>query len=146
MKVALERINTDYLFEVVNQSGHRVFLDNKSKEKGTIKGISPMELLLMGLAGCSSIDVVSILGKQKINPTSLKMEVNGKRNEGEIPSLFKKIEVSVFIEGEIPSSKVKRAVDLSFEKYCSVSKTLESTAKINYRIFLIIISPEPESR
>ena len=136
MKVALERINTDYLFEVVNQSGHRVFLDNKSKEKGTIKGISPMELLLMGLAGCSSIDVVSILGKQKINPTSLKMEVNGKRNEGEIPSLFKKIEVSVFIEGEIPSIKVKRAVDLSFEKYCSVSKTLESTAKINYRIFL----------
>jgi len=136
MKVALERINTDYLFEVVNQSGHRVFLDNKSKEKGTIKGISPMELLLMGLAGCSSIDVVSILGKQKINPTSLKMEVNGKRNEGEIPSLFKKIEVSVFIEGEIPSSKVKRAVDLSFEKYCSVSKTLESNAKINYRIFL----------
>ena len=136
MKVALERINTDYLFEVVNQSGHRVFLDNKSKEKGTVKGISPMELLLMGLAGCSSIDVVSILGKQKINPTSLKMEVNGKRNEGEIPSLFKKIEVSVFIEGEIPLSKVKRAVDLSFEKYCSVSKTLESTAKINYRIFL----------
>ncbi len=136
MKVALERINTDYLFEVVNQSGHRVFLDNKSKEKGTVKGISPMELLLMGLAGCSSIDVVSILGKQKINPTSLKMEVNGKRNEGETPSLFKKIEVSIFIEGEIPSSKVKRAVDLSFEKYCSVSKTLESTAKINYRIFL----------
>ena len=136
MKVALERINTDYLFEVVNQSGHRVFLDNKSKEKGTIKGISPMELLLMGLAGCSSIDVVSILGKQKINPTSLKMEVNGKRNEGETPSLFKKIEVSIFIEGEIPSSKVKRAVDLSFEKYCSVSKTLESTAKINYRVFL----------
>ena len=135
MKVELERINTDYLFEVVNQSGHRVFLDNKSKEKGTIKGISPMELLLMGLAGCSSIDVVSILGKQKINPTSLKMEVNGKRNEGEIPSLFKKIEVSVFIEGEIPSIKVKRAVDLSFEKYCSVSKTLESTAEINYRIF-----------
>ena len=136
MKIALERINTDYLFEVVNQSGHRVFLDNKSKEKGTVKGISPMELLLMGLAGCSSIDVISILGKQKINPTSLKMEVNGKRIEGEIPSLFKNIEVNVFLEGDIPSSKVKRAVDLSFEKYCSVSKTLESTAKINYRIFL----------
>ena len=136
MKIALERVNTDYLFEVVNQSGHRVFLDNKSKEKGTVKGISPMELLLMGLAGCSSIDVISILGKQKINPTSLKMEVNGKRIEGKIPSLFKNIEVSVFLEGDIPSSKVKRAVDLSFEKYCSVSKTLESTAKINYRIFL----------
>tara|TARA_B100000287_G_scaffold300572_1_gene283717 strand:- start:1018 stop:1443 length:426 start_codon:yes stop_codon:yes gene_type:complete len=136
MKIALERVNTDYLFEVVNQSGHRVFLDNKSKTKGTVKGISPMELLLMGLAGCSSIDIVSILDKQKINPTSLKMEVNGKRIEGEIPSLFKKIDVIVFIEGDIPPSKIKRAVDLSFEKYCSVSKTLESSAEINYKIFL----------
>ena len=136
MKIALERVNTDYLFEVVNQSGHRVFLDNKSKTKGTVKGISPMELLLMGLAGCSSIDIVSILDKQKINPTSLKMEVNGKRIEGEIPSLFKKIDVIVFIEGDIPASKIKRAVDLSFEKYCSVSKTLESSAEINYKIFL----------
>ncbi|MEE3035008.1 MAG: OsmC family protein [Bacteroidota bacterium] len=136
MKIVLERINTDYLFEVVNQSSHRVFLDNKSKEKGTVKGISPMELLLMGLAGCSSIDVVSILGKQKINPVSLKMEVDGKRFEGEIPSLFKEIDVRVFLEGEISPNKVRRAVDLSFQKYCSVSKTLESTAKINYRIFL----------
>ena len=136
MKIVLERINTNYLFEVVNQSGHRVFLDNKSKKGGEVKGISPMELLLMGLAGCSSIDVISILGKQKIEPTSLKMEVDGKRFEERIPSLFKKIEVKVILEGDISPNKVKRAVDLSFEKYCSVSKTLESTAKINYRIFL----------
>ena len=108
MKVALERINTDYLFEVVNQSGHRVFLDNKSKEKGTIKGISPMELLLMGLAGCSSIDVVSILGKQKINPTSLKMEVNGKRNEGEIPSLFKGSIILLSVVFNSPGSELSR--------------------------------------
>ena len=72
MNVSLERLNDDYLFEVTNPNGHRVLLDNKSKTEGSVKGISPMELLLMGLAGCSSIDVVAILNKQKINTTPLK--------------------------------------------------------------------------
>ena len=136
MKVALERINQDYLFKVTNSNGHSVFLDNKSKKEGEVAGISPMELLLMGLAGCSSIDVVAILNKQKLNPTSLKMEVEGERNETEIPSLFNKINVKVIVDGEISPEKITRAVQLSFDKYCSVSKTLEHTAEINYLIFL----------
>lgn len=136
MKVALERINQDYLFKVANSNGHSVLLDNKSKKEGEVAGISPMELLLMGLAGCSSIDVVAILNKQKLNPTSLKMEVEGERNETEIPSLFNKINVKVIVDGEISPEKIRRAVQLSFDKYCSVSKTLEHTAKINYLIFL----------
>lgn len=136
MKVALERINQDYLFKVTNSNGHSVLLDNKSKKEGEVAGISPMELLLMGLAGCSSIDVVAILNKQKLNPTSLKMEVEGKRNETEIPSLFNKINVKVIIDGEISPEKIRRAVQLSFDKYCSVSKTLEHTAEINYLIYL----------
>jgi putative redox protein len=136
MKVALERINQDYLFKVTNSNGHSVLLDNKSKKEGEVAGISPMELLLMGLAGCSSIDVVAILNKQKLNPTSLKMEVEGERNETEIPSLFNKINVKVIVDGEISPEKITRAVQLSFDKYCSVSKTLEHTAEINYLIFL----------
>ena len=136
MKVALERINQDYLFKVTNSNGHSVLLDNKSKKEGEVAGISPMELLLMGLAGCSSIDVVAILNKQKLNPTSLKMEVEGERNETEIPSLFNKIYVKVIVEGEISPEKIRRAVQLSFDKYCSVSKTLEHTAEINYLIYL----------
>ena len=136
MKVALERINQDYLFKVANSNGHSVLLDNKSKKEGEVAGISPMELLLMGLAGCSSIDVVAILNKQKLNLTSLKMEVEGERNETEIPSLFNKINVKVIVDGEISPEKIRRAVQLSFDKYCSVSKTLEHTAEINYLIFL----------
>ena len=136
MKVALERINQDYLFKVTNSNGHSVLSDNKSKKEGEVAGISPMELLLMGLAGCSSIDVVAILNKQKLNPTSLKMEVEGERNETEIPSLFNKINVKVIVEGETSPEKIRRAVQLSFDKYCSVSKTLEHTAEINYLIFL----------
>ena len=136
MKVQLERINNDYLFEVANSKGHRVLLDNNTKVEGSVKGISPMELLLMGLAGCSSIDVVAILNKQKINPTSVKMEVKGERPKGAVPALFNKINVDVILEGDFSPEKAQRAVDLSFEKYCSVSKTLEHTAKINYTIFL----------
>ena len=71
MNVSLERINKDYLFQVSNSDGKSVLLDNKSKSFGEIQGISPMELLLMGIAGCSSIDIIAILDKQKINPTSL---------------------------------------------------------------------------
>jgi len=54
MKVSLERINRDYLFEVRNEAGRSVILDNKSKSEGVVAGISPMELVLMGVAGCSS--------------------------------------------------------------------------------------------
>jgi putative redox protein len=136
MKVELERLNNDYLFEVINSNGHRVLLDNKSKTEGSVKGISPMELLLMGLAGCSSIDVVAILNKQKINPTSIKMEVVGQRPENAVPALFNTITVKVLLEGDFSADKAKRAVALSFDKYCSVSKTLEHTATINYEIYL----------
>ena len=71
MEVSLERINEDYLFEVTNSKGLSIHLDNNSKQKGEVKGLSPMELLLMGVAGCSSIDIVAILNKQKINPKVL---------------------------------------------------------------------------
>ena len=52
MEITLERVNSDYLFEAKNTQGHRVFLDNRSKKSGVVRGVSPMEVLLMGLAGC----------------------------------------------------------------------------------------------
>ena len=136
MKVFLERINNDYLFEVENKNGHKVLLDNNSKTSGKVQGASPMELLLMGIAGCSAIDIISILNKQKINPLSLKMEVNGLRNSGEVPSLFYQIDIIIYLKGEIEKEKALRAAKLSYDKYCSVSKMLEKTAKINYKVVL----------
>ena len=136
MNVSLERINKDYLFQVSNSDGKSVLLDNKSKSFGEIQGISPMELLLMGIAGCSSIDIIAILDKQKINPISLKMDVKGHRHENQVPALFYQIDINIYLEGSFSSEKAKRAAKLSFEKYCSVSKTLESTAKINHKVYL----------
>ena len=136
MNVSLERINKDYLFQVSNSDGKSVLLDNKSKSIGEIQGISPMELLLMGIAGCSSIDIIAILDKQKINPISLKMDVKGHRHENQVPALFYQIDINIYLEGSFSPEKAKRAARLSFEKYCSVSRTLESTAKINHKVYL----------
>ena len=136
MRVSLNRVNQDYLFEVTNDNGHKVLLDNKSKKEGKVEGVSPMELLLMALAGCSSIDIITILNKQKINPTDVKMDVEGDRIPGLVPSLFNKIKVNVRLEGEISPDKAKRAVSLSFNKYCSVAKTLEYSTPIKYSVFL----------
>ncbi|MEO2099533.1 MAG: OsmC family protein [Flavobacteriaceae bacterium] len=136
MNVSLERINEDYLFEVTNSNGMSIRLDNKSKASGEVQGVSPMELLLMGVAGCSSIDIVAILNKQKINPKGLKMEVQGHRHEDEVPALFYQIDITIYLEGNFSAEKAKRAAQLSFDKYCSVSKTLEPTAKINHKVIL----------
>lgn len=134
MKITLDRLNNRYHFKTENQRGHKVDLDNTSEENP--QGASPMELLLMGIAGCSGIDIVSILKKQQLELSDFKMEVEGKREEGAVPKVFTEIHLKIFMEGEIPENKAKRAVALSIEKYCSVSKMLEKTAKISYSIRL----------
>ena len=137
MKISLNRINEDYLFEATSSNGMNVLLDNKSKKEGKVEGISPMEVLLMGVAGCSSIDVVAILNKQRINPVTLRMEVEGVRDPNAVPAPFQEINVSLFLEGEdISPVKAKRAAQLSFDKYCSVSKSLDPNIKINQIIFV----------
>jgi putative redox protein len=96
-----------------------------------------MELVLMGVAGCSSIDIVAILGKQKINPDSLRMEVHGLREEGAVPALFHTIEITIHLEGkDITPEKANRAAKLSYEKYCSVSKMIDTVADIQFSIIL----------
>ena len=94
-----------------------------------------MELLLMGVAGCSSIDIISILEKQKLNPISYKMEVEGER-ESTPGEPYKKIHVNLYVEGDIPGEKIIRAAALSFDKYCSVSKNLEKSTIIEHSIYL----------
>ena len=132
MKITLDRINKDYLFQATSSNDLKVLMDNKSKKEGKFEGISPMEVLLMGVAGCSSIDVIAILNKQRINPATLKMEVEGIRDANEVPAPFKGINVTLYLEGDdISPEKARRAAKLSFDKYCSVSKSLDPDIIIN---------------
>lgn len=123
-----------YHSKIENQNGNYIDIDNRSDINP--KGVSPMELLLMGVAGCSSIDIISILKKQKQKFKELTIEVSGEREKGELPSLFKKIHADVKFVGDIDYNKASRACKLSFTKYCSVSKTLEATAKITYSVYI----------
>ncbi len=135
MKITLNRINDDYLFECTNSVGNSILLDNLSASENS-KGVSPMESLLMAVAGCSGIDMVSILKKQRQEITDFKAEVEGERVEVDEAKPFKTIMVKFFVEGNIDSKKAERAAALSFEKYCSVSKTLEPNVTVNYEVYV----------
>lgn len=134
MKITLNRLNNDYHFETKNERGHSVHLDNTSEENA--QGASPMELLLMGIAGCSGIDIVSILKKQHLEMTDFRMEVEGKRDTEAVAKVYTDIHLDVYMNGEIPEKKAQRAADLSIDKYCTVSKMLEKTANITYTVYL----------
>ena len=135
MKITLNRINDDYLFECTNSLGNKILLDNTSQSEGT-KGVSPMETVLMAVAGCSGIDMVSILKKQRQEITKFSAEVTGERIEVDEAKPFKTILVKFFVDGNIDPKKAKRAAALSFEKYCSVSKTMEPNVTVNYEVFV----------
>ncbi len=135
MKITLNRINDDYLFECTNSLGNKILLDNTSQSEGT-KGVSPMETVLMAVAGCSGIDMVSILKKQRQEITKFSAEVTGERIEVDEAKPFKTILVKFFVDGNIDPKKAERAAALSFEKYCSVSKTMEPNVAVNYEVFV----------
>lgn len=136
MKITLERVNENFHFELKNERGHIVNVDARSDFGGNDKGASPMELVLMAVAGCSAIDMISILKKQRQEITSFKAEVVGERVQVGEAKPFKDIYLVFYLEGKIIAEKATRAAQLSFEKYCSVSKTVEPTATIHYKVVL----------
>lgn len=134
MKIRLNRINDDFLFECTNSAGNSILLDNTSQPDA--KGVSPMESVLMAVAGCSGIDVVAILKKQRQNISKFSAEVEGERVPVDEAKPFKTMKVTFFIEGEVEPKKALKAAELSFGKYCSVSKTLEPNVEVSYEVFV----------
>lgn len=90
----------------------------------------------MGVAGCSSIDIISILNKQKVTFDSLEIDVNGERIDKPAPSLFTKVHATVRVTGNVKPEKIYRAAELSFTKYCSVSLTMAATAEISFSVII----------
>jgi putative redox protein len=109
-----------------NASGGTVLMGKLDEHPG----ISPMEMLLVGLAGCTGVDIVDILAKKRQPLQALKVKVRGKK-AGDFPKIYTEIEVSYLIWGEgIDPKAVERAIQLSEEKYCSVSAMLRQAAQI----------------
>jgi len=136
MKITLDRLDNEYLFEAKNERGNRVLMDNGSRADGNVNGAGPMEIVLMGVAGCSAIDIIHILKKQRQEITSYHVEAEAQREKIEEATPFKGIHVKVYLEGEITGEKAKRAAQLSFEKYCSVSKSLDKDITISFDVIV----------
>jgi len=117
-------------------SGHAVVMDADADSGGNNTGSRPMELLLMGIGGCSGMDIISILRKKKQLVTGLEAQVSGTMAD-EYPHKYTEITIEYIVTGKALSEEaVKRAVQLSMDKYCSVKATLEGSARVtfSYRI------------
>ena len=135
--IELNRLNDAYHMEAQNEQGNTVHLDASPDIGGTNQGMRPMQLLLAAMGGCSSIDVISILKKQKQNLRDIKVTVTGEREKDAIPSLFTEVHAHFRLYGDLDSDKAQKAVALSVEKYCSVAKTLEKTARVTFSIEIL---------
>lgn len=137
MRVDVTRRNDRFLLEAKNEAGNTFILDNSPDSGGDGAGFRPMQSLLAAMAACSSMDVISILKKQKLEPFGLTVSVEGERETGKEANLWKTVHATFIVTGNVPKEKAERAVQLSLEKYCSVSMTLRAAgAAITYDVVM----------
>jgi putative redox protein len=132
MRIELNRLNDAFHLEAINEQGKTVHIDASPDIGGTNQGMRPMQLLLAALGGCSTIDIINILKKQKQPLRDIKITVSGEREKDVVPSLFVEVHTHFRLYGNLDPEKVERAVSLGVEKYCSVAKTLSYKTKITH--------------
>ena len=136
MKVSLKKIG-NLGFEAHTGSGHTMKMDGSPDDGGQNLGLRPMETVLCGLGGCSGIDVALILEKARQKIDDCEIEIEAKRADA-VPAVFTDIHVHYRITGsDLDPKKVSRAVSLSMEKYCSVTRMLEPTVSITHDFEII---------
>lgn len=136
-KIELSRVKGDFGFEAKDEQGHVVRMDSSPESGGWDFGVRPMQMLLMGLAGCSAIDVITILKKQRQDVKDYKMVVNGDREAGVEPSLWKDVSIEFHLYGNVDEDKAIKAAELSINKYCSVAATLvKAGAQLKWKVFV----------
>jgi len=124
-------------FEGVADSGHSVIMDSSPSFGGNDRGIRPMEMLMVGMGGCTSIDVMNILEKSRQDVTECVAEITAERADTE-PKVFVKMHVHFKVTGRnLEAKRVERAIQLSAEKYCSASIMLGKTAEITHDFEII---------
>jgi putative redox protein len=129
MKVNLKRVNTAFHYEASTEDKITVAIDANSAIGGEGKGTRPMELLLMGVAGCASIDLGLILQKQKQELEDYRVEVTATRNDN-VAKNFKSIQLHFILFGNLEDLKVARAIELTLTKYCSVVLSLNAAIEV----------------
>lgn len=126
IRIEVSRTIGDYGFQGKDSNGHSLQMDAAVEIGGQNAGIRPMQTLLMGLGGCSGVDIVSILKKQRQEVESVHMIIDAEREKDKEPALWKYIHVTFQFKGNIDPEKAHKACALSIDKYCSVAATLRA--------------------
>ena len=143
--ITATRTHGDFGLSLTDATGNTMQIDIPAEEGGTGKGMRPMQSLLAALIGCSSVDVVSILKKQRQEIQALRMEVDGERLPEKDFKLWRTILLTIILEGDIDPLKAYRAADLSINKYCSVAETLRRAgAAISFSVIVNGTTVQPE--
>jgi len=134
----INKITTEWkggmTFESDNPSGKTLIMDTDVEGSNERFGLSPKALMLSSLAGCTGLDVVSVLEKMKVNDYEFKMEVSGELTD-EHPKYYHKVKLDYHFYGkDLNEKKIKKAVDLSVEKYCGVMEMFRQFAKLDTEI------------
>jgi putative redox protein len=124
MKITLQRVDDGFSMLARDENSHTVRMDASVEQGGANSGVRPMQMLVMGLGGCSAIDMVMILKKQKQEITDFRISIDADREQDKDPALWEKLHVVFELKGNIDPGKARRAADLSMQKYCSVAETL----------------------
>ena len=126
----------DMAFEA-KVNGHSIIIDADEKVGGKDRGPRPKPLTLVSLAGCTGMDVISILGKMRVKPDFFDVEVEGELTE-EHPKYFHTITIKYIFKGkDLPLDKLEKAVNLSQERYCGVSEMLRKSSKLIHEIVIL---------
>ncbi len=135
LTIDIDLTQPEFGFTATDEAGKSITMDTSPADGGNGYGVRPMQALLMGLGGCSGIDVVSILKKKKQTITAFKMVISGEREKDKVPSLWETVHVVFYLDGEIGEEQAKHAVALSIDKYCSVAETLRRAGcKITWEV------------
>jgi putative redox protein len=132
MNLILSRLSAPFHFSIKNEIGNTIETDASSDIGGTNAALRPMELLLAGLASCSSIDIVLLLQKMRQPLQDIQVEINARRMQHETPALFEQIHLHYVLWGQLEKEKVEKVITLSVDKYCSVAKIIEKTCPISW--------------
>ena len=136
MKIEIERVNEHVHLQAKNEQGITVDMDGSPEIGGENLGARPMQMILMALGGCTSMDMLSILKKMREDVKGYKVNVEAERAT-EHPMVFTKIHIHYILEGNLKKENVEKAIALSMDKYCSVTHMLNKTATITHSYEII---------
>jgi putative redox protein len=125
-RIEIKRVDDSYAMEATDTNDHSLRMDAAEAIGGHNSGVRPMQTLLMGLGGCGGVDIISILKKQRQEIREFNMIIEGEREQGKEPSLWKHIHISFRFSGKVDADKANKACALSIDKYCSVAATLRA--------------------